>query len=90
MLFGELERRIGALAGQFRGQLSRRDQQNVEDELRHGEYGLALDLLCTQLYEWDIQVDREAVVEMRILADAMQIDVSVIAVWEQEHASGHE
>ncbi|SDT07101.1 MafI family immunity protein [Microlunatus soli] len=89
MLFSELERRIGALAGQFRGQLPLRDQQKVEDELRYGEYGLALDLLCTQLYEWDIHVGRDAVVEMRILADAMQIDVSVIRVWEREHSSGH-
>jgi uncharacterized membrane protein YGL010W len=31
----------------------------VKDYIRHGEYGLAFDTLCDNLYEWDVPITLE-------------------------------
>lgn len=44
--------------------------ENVNAEIDAGEYALALDTLCTQLYEYDVGVPRPILDEIAVLAEA--------------------
>jgi hypothetical protein len=39
----------------------------VRDYIRHGEYGLAFDALCENLYEWDVPITLEEFKQMELL-----------------------
>ena len=54
--------------------LPERDLANAWELVDAGEPGIALENLCTQLYEYDATLDPEVVEQIRRLAIAMSLD----------------
>lgn len=54
----DVKRRIIRLAGAFAGRLPERDIEGVRDLAGAGEWGLALEVLATQIYEYDLVVSK--------------------------------
>ena len=50
---------IRKLLAQTGGQLPPTNVKDAEDLLKYGEWGEALDLVCTQLYEYRITISQE-------------------------------
>ena len=59
------ERTAGGLVHRFHlimdaiGDLPENDVEHVEELVQVGEWQVALELLCTQVYEYEIKVDKE-------------------------------
>ncbi len=52
---------------------------NLHELVAHGEYGVALENLCEELYEWDIAVPADSLRQIVALGSGMGIDPSY---WE--------
>lgn len=50
---------LGALVNLFTESLPAENIADARDLIDHGEYGVALELVCTQLYEYDVPVPTE-------------------------------
>ncbi|HEX2923498.1 MAG TPA: MafI family immunity protein [Chloroflexota bacterium] len=72
----EIERRLLGLAAAFERQLPKQDIDGVESLARAGEYGVALENLATQLYEYDIAVPGTVLQEIIELGTRLTVDSS--------------
>ncbi|MEZ4819501.1 MAG: MafI family immunity protein [Bdellovibrionota bacterium] len=53
--------------------LSEEDANNAVEYLKHSEYGLALDLLLTQIYEYELPIDAFFYASVEMVAKAMNL-----------------
>lgn len=67
----ELEYQIADVLEGLAPQMSPRDVTNVRDLLSAGEAGVALEVLCTQLYEFDVPVTLNDLRRIRQLTEVM-------------------
>jgi hypothetical protein len=66
---------LSAVADRLRAE----DVQNVELLVEHNESGLALENLCTQLYELDARLRTSELTEIQLLANQLDVDVSYLS-----------
>lgn len=50
------------------------DIKNAKSFLKHGEYGVAFELICDQLYENDAILTSEHISEAQEIAELMELD----------------
>ena len=55
------------------------DVENVWELIDAGEWGLAFDILCTQLYEYDVRIDQQTYDDLAQLGQYYEIRPSM---WE--------
>ena len=56
--------------------ISRADVENVKELIQHQECGVALEILCSQLFENDVKIDREEFNAIRELSELLNVDIS--------------
>ncbi len=69
-----VEDRVIGLAKKIE-KLSEEDHQNIIDLAEHNEWGVALDSLCHQLYEYDIKITKSDYDEICGLGKEMGMNV---------------
>lgn len=52
------------------------DAINVKEFITHGEWGLAYEILCSQLYEYDVEVSLEYYQKIASLGELMEVTPS--------------
>ncbi len=70
----ELENALLELIETFTGLLPREQVKDFAGLVRAGEPGIAFENLCTQLYEYDIVVNREVLGELKVVGSAMGLE----------------
>jgi hypothetical protein len=56
--------------------MAEKDQQDCNNLLEHGEFGLAIDHMATQLYEHDIPITEDFFRKLAVIAQEMKMDES--------------
>ncbi len=70
----DIERRLSALLEENTALLSCELLEHCRSLVAHGEPGVALENLCTQLYEYEVAVPDSVVQELAALGGMMGID----------------
>jgi hypothetical protein len=71
-----IERRLSELLASLADRLQDLDLVHLQDLVRHGESGIALENLCTQLDEYDASITQLELAEIVALGSVMRIDPS--------------
>lgn len=66
---------IVKLANRIKG-LSEEDRENVIEYVEYNEFGVAYELLCTQLYEFDIKISIEDYELIKQIGKRMKLEPS--------------
>ena len=69
-----LTKELQAVVAAFSEHLPQATLDSAEDLIRHGEYGEALDLICTQVYEYEVPVTAETYSEIERCGQRMDMD----------------
>jgi len=69
-----LESRVLAVIGMCRGLLPKEQLDEMDQLVRAGEAGIALENLSTQLHEYDVIVEKATIEEIEMLGKAMSLD----------------
>lgn len=69
-------RQIKEILNLIRDDLPQTDWENANILLLHGEWGLALDTICEQLYEFSIPINRETNDKIEASANQMNLEKS--------------
>jgi hypothetical protein len=72
----DVEERLARVLGRVSGFLPDDQLQEMRQLVEAGEPGIALENLCSQLYEYDVSVPAELAAELEALAEAMGIRIS--------------
>ena len=72
-----VEERIAVLVGGFSGRLSVEITEECKSLAQHGEWGVALENFCVQLYEYDIIPSVDELAEIQRLATEMELNDDV-------------
>lgn len=72
----ELEKRMQAVLDEISQYLVPDTERNVRELLVHGEAGIALELLCSQLAEFDIAIPLKIKEQLAVFAEDMGMEVS--------------
>lgn len=72
------EARLRLLLSALADRLRPEDVQNVEHLIDHNESGVALEILCSQLDEFDAMLRPSELAEIRSLAKQFDVDVSYL------------
>lgn len=81
----DIENQLVAVISGFAGQLPGEQITEMQELARAGEPGIALENLCTQLYEYDVVVSRDRLNQLSLLGKAMGTKPTY---WEQLEALG--
>jgi hypothetical protein len=73
-----LEKKIISLAKKIKG-LPEIDKKNVIEFAQNAEWGLALDVLCNQIYEHEIEITKETYEDIMKIANQMNMSKTA---WE--------
>lgn len=76
----QVEQDLRHLLNEVQGSLPNRDLQHVGRLIAAGEYGVALDVLCTQLYEYDKEVSPDT---YRTIVDLARVAGSELGCCER-------
>lgn len=79
MQLRQIEDELSRLLAAARGWIPSEQLDDMEDLVRAGEPGVALENFSTQLYEYDIEVPTEMLDRIAVLGKAMNLDPSY---WE--------
>jgi hypothetical protein len=70
----ELEQTFERVLRELDGRLPAEDIGNAEDLVAVGEFGVALEILCTQLDEYEVLLPRDALAALEAMGHSMGID----------------
>lgn len=56
--------------------LREEDIQNAKELIAHSEYGVALELVVDQLYEYNVEIDKTIIKEIFQLGNEMELNVA--------------
>ena len=76
----EIEGKLIAIITAFSNELPANEVTEMQELAKAGEPGIALENLCTQLYEYDVAVEAAYLDQIAAVGDAMGINKSN---WEQ-------
>lgn len=71
--FNIIENNLRLLLGEFSKKLSVTDLKNISILIEHNEFGEALEILCTQLYEYDIAIGSQQYLIIEQTAKTMKM-----------------
>jgi hypothetical protein len=74
--FNEIEKKISFVVKQSEVFLPNDTIEDAKNLVEHREFGVALELICQQLYEFEIIVSYDLYNQIAELADLMQMPVS--------------
>ncbi len=74
------EARLRLLLSTLADRLRAEDVRNVEHLVDHDEGGIALEILCTQLFEFDAMLRPSERAEIQSLANLLEVDVSYLSI----------
>ena len=80
----KLSKRIQAVLEEVKSDLDSEDIENAKELLEHDEWGEALSLIATQIYEYDIVLSDYLIEEMRNIALQMKMDIKELNLIETE------
>ncbi len=83
----QMETKLLTIIDGFSGQIPSEQLQDMQELVKSGERGIALENLCTQLYEYDIAVARDALAQIREIGQEMKIAPKL---WEQLAIKEHQ
>jgi len=69
----QIEQSLCEVLGYLKGILREPDYTNASELIDAGEYGIALDVICAQLFEFEISVPRAAYVKLEEIGQRMHI-----------------
>lgn len=72
----EIEKELKEILEKSRFGLTETDFNNANEFIKHGEYGVALELICDQLYENEAVINDALLNSIRGLANSMRLDNS--------------
>jgi hypothetical protein len=78
----DIEERLLKLAIGFTGRLPTQDISNATDLISRREWGVGLEVLCTQLAEYEIELTNKESNEIRQAAAAMSLDISSFGLFD--------
>lgn len=58
------------------GKISQSDVENVTELIEHQECGVALEILCSQLFENEAKINHEEFNAIRELSELLEVDIS--------------
>ena len=70
------EKQLRSLVEVFSGALPEANIADATELILHGEYGEALELICTQVYEYEVPVSADAYKVIEECGKRMQMDES--------------
>ena len=74
--FDTIEEKLNLLIKQLKPSLPEVTVIDAQDFVEHGEYGVALELICQQLFEFDCMISRELYNQIAEVASLMQMPSS--------------
>lgn len=72
-----LEEKILSLAEETKEFLPPQDLQNIRDDIEYNEFGLAFEILCIQLYEYEAPISLEIYTRLENLGKDIGIDEKI-------------
>ncbi len=76
MILTPLETRVVGVIAMCHGLVPKEQLDDMDQLVRAGEPGVALENLAMQLYEYDVAVEQSTLEEIRSLSEAMGLDPS--------------
>ena len=80
MLCEQIETKLLEVLDAFANQLPRDDVSNIRELVEAGEWGVGFEILCTQLYEYDVEIPRALFHQLESIGHLMQMDKSTWCV----------
>lgn len=77
--WGEVAVELNALLAETASDLPQQDRENVAGFIDVGEFGVAFETLCTQMYEYDVLPSPDARARLAALGRRLELDPSY---WE--------
>lgn len=65
---------IISIVNEYRGKLSDGEVNNIIDLAKHNEWGVALDILCTQIIEYNLKISPNSFQKIEQMAKEMGLD----------------
>lgn len=69
-----LTKELQAVVAAFSERLPQATLDSADDLIRHGEYGEALEIICTQVYEYEVPVTAKTYSEIERCGQRMEMD----------------
>jgi len=69
-----IEKELISLIKKFKARLSKDDYKNAIEFAEHREWGVSYELLCEQLYEFEVDIEVDEYSEIKVLGKKMDID----------------
>lgn len=63
-----IQKNIRKIVNQLKDKLDREDIENIIEFIEVNESGLAFEILCTQIYEYSIEIDTDTYTIIRVCA----------------------
>ena len=82
----DLENQLLVLLGALSAPLPEGDTESIRSLIAAGEYGIAFENLCTQLYEYEAVIPIDSLVRLKELGQVMALDKSL---WENLSRACH-
>lgn len=70
----DYEFKIKQISSKFKWKLPKSDLESIHSLAENREWGLALENLCTQLYEYDLTISQEQYMELEEMINKMELD----------------
>ena len=75
----QIRSELEALLAKLGEDLPHQDRENVASFIQAGEFGVAFETLCTQMYEYDITPHADDLARLAAIGRGLELDPSV---WE--------
>ncbi|HAZ14735.1 MAG: hypothetical protein A2X86_12815 [Bdellovibrionales bacterium GWA2_49_15] len=73
----DYEKEILSIVNQFKGKLSDEDMDSIVELATHLEWGVALEILCDQLYEYEIGINSSTYDKISRLKNMMDVNIDL-------------
>jgi len=74
--FGEIEKALHRLLNEIKTGFDKKDYDQIDEFITHGEYGLGLELLCGCIEGYKIRIEKRYYDEVERLGNAMEMESS--------------
>ena len=82
MSMSDAQQKLLQVLPELKGRLRDQDYENATEEIEAGEEGVALETICTQLYEYDIRIPRSTYLKLQAIGEGMGMPANVWQILE--------
>lgn len=79
----DIEQQVRVVLEQLKGLLRDEDHKSATEENAAGEWGIAFETICAQLYEFEIRIPRDAYMRIQTIGATMGMST---ATWQMLEA----